>query len=214
MAGDRLPQVVDNEIYRRAKPESFTKGSLNQLLDIADKVAIQRLSGLAPAVRATLFEAAAADLKNLGRALTEAELNSLAAYMTGLDKSAAGRILRAVAQTPSKMQLLARDGVRDAILSSNDQSAAVGMMLAADSAVPDIAGIAQHFQLAWDGKVAPRLVWEKHPVVTGSLGVFILAVLSLIKRLIFGRRRKVIIQQIPMAIRNGAPRIKSKGPHV
>jgi hypothetical protein len=209
LAGDRLPIVVEYEIHKRTKPQSFTVGSLKQLLDVADKVAIQRLAGLEPPVRAALFEAAAPELKGLGRSLTEAELTTLARYLTGLDKGASGRVLRAVAATPSKMQLLAREAVRDGILSSADQSAAVGMMLAADSVVPDPWALAAHAQLAWDGKVAPRLMWEKHPVVTGGAGVFALMILGMLKRLIFGRRQKVIIKQVVAAGSATAPAIKS-----
>lgn len=210
LAGDRLPLVVENEIYKRSKPQNYTAASLGQLLDIGDKVAIQRLAGLDQQVRAALFEAAAADLKGLGRSLTEPELVALARYLTGLDKGASGRVLRAVAQAPSRMQLLARDGVRDGILASRDQSAAVGMMLAADSAIPDPWSIAQHAQMAWDGKVAPRLMWEKHPASTISVGLIGLIILSMLKRLIFGRRQKVIIKHIPAPVSASAPPIKHR----
>jgi hypothetical protein len=205
LAGDRLPLVVETEIHRRAKPQAFTAASLKQLLDVSDRVAIQRLAGLDAPVRAALFEAAAPDLKVLGRSLTEAELTALSRYLTGLDKGASGRVLRAVAQTPSRMQVLARDGVRDGILGSRDQAAALGMMLAADSVAPDPWAIWAHGQLAWEGKVAPRLMWEKHPVATGGAGVFALMILGMLKRLIFGRRQKVIIKQVSAT----APAIKS-----
>lgn len=210
LAGPRLPLIVEGEIYKRSKPESFTAASLNQLLDVGDKVAIQKLASLDPPVRATLFEAAAAELKNLGRALTEPELAALARYLTGLDKSASGRVLRAVAQTPSRMQLLAQEGVRDGILASKDQGAAVGMMLAADSGLPDPYLIVQHAQLVLDGKVAPRLMWEKHPAISVSLGVLVVVVLSMLKRLIFGRRQKVIVKQVAVPASTSAPPIKSR----
>ena len=210
LAGDRLSSVVENEIHKRAKPQSFTAASLAQLLDIGDKIAIQNLAGLDPKVRAVLFDAAASDLKGLGRSLNEAELVALSRYLTGLDKTASGRILKAVAQVPSRMQLLARDGVRDGIVGSRDQAAAVGMMLAADGAIPDPWLIAQHAQLAWDGKVAPRLLWEKHPASTVSAGLIVLIVLSMLKRLIFGRRQKVIVKQIAVPVAASAPPIRSR----
>ena len=210
LAGERLSFVVENEVHKRSKPQNYTAATLGQLLDIGDKVAIQRLAGLDPQVRATLFEAAAADLKGLGRSLTEPELVALARYLTGLDKGASGRVLRAVAQSPSRMQLLARDGVRDGILASRDQSAAVGMMLAADGGLADPWSVATHAQLAWDGKVAPRLMWEKHPATSVSLGLVMLIILSMLKRLIFGRRQKVIIKHVPAPVSSSAPAIKSR----
>jgi hypothetical protein len=82
-------------------------------------------------------------------------------------------------------------------------------MLAADGVAPDPWAIVAHAQLAWEGKVAPWLMWEKHPVATGGAGVFALMILGMLKRLIFGRRQKVIIKQVPAVASASAPPIKS-----
>src|SRR6202008_3619919 len=51
VAGDSLPKVVENEIHRRAKPEAFTKASLQRLLALQDRLAVTRLASLTPAAR-------------------------------------------------------------------------------------------------------------------------------------------------------------------
>ncbi len=207
IAGDDLAKVVENELHRRAKPDGFTKLSLSRLLSLGDKVAITRLASLPPASRETLFELDAKELRNLGRALDEKELGSLAGYMTGLDKGAGTRLLQAVALAPAKMQVLARTSVREGIIASKDQSAAVGMMLASDT-VPDPWQVASHVRNVMDGKIAPILLWEKHPAFVGTAVALALMILLMFKRLIFGRRPKVIVQRVE----SHAPPIRSARP--
>lgn len=207
IAGEDLGKVVEAELHRRAKPDGFTKVSLARLLSLGDKVAITRLASLPPASRETLFELDAKDLRSLGRALDEKELGSLSGYMTGLDKTAGTRLLQAVALVPAKMQVLARTAVRDGIIASKDQSAAVGMMLASDT-VPDPWQVATHARYVMDGKVAPILLWEKHPAFVGAAAALALMILLMLKRLLFGRRQKVIVQRVE----SPAPPIRSAGP--
>jgi hypothetical protein len=194
VAGASLPKVVEYEVYRRAKPDSFTSASLQRLLGLQDKLAITRLAALSPAARTPLFELDGSELKTLARALDDSQLDSLSRYLTGLDKVPAQRVLRAVAQTPSRMAELAKPRVLDAILSSSDQAAAVGMMLQASS-MPDIGQLMDHARLVLDGRVSPLLLWEKHPVSLVAAGVLLLVLLLLLRRLLFGTRPKIIVHQ-------------------
>lgn len=203
LAGDKLPQVLSHEIHRRSKPDAYTKASLGKLLDLNDKVAIVRLAGLSPSARTSLFELKSAELIPLARAMTETELASLSGYMTGLEKSAANRLLLSVAQVPSRMQALSAPRVYNAVVASRDQAAAVGMMLAADT-VPDPWQVAAHTQLVLDGKVSPILLWEKHNVFVITAAILSLVLLTMFKRLLFGRRQKVIIQRVQVPSNNGA----------
>ncbi len=64
------------------------------------------------------------------------------------------------------MQVLASARVRDAVIASPDQSAAVEMMLrdsgaGIDAAIADV-------RAAWEGRIAPVLIWEKHPLLIGA----------------------------------------------
>ena len=193
IAGERLAQVAEFEIYRRAKPEQFTRASLDRLLAVQDRPAILRLAALEPGARTALFELGTDEVRSLARALTEGELDSLSRYLTGLQKPVALRLLRAVALSPARMQTLGRPSVRNAILASRDQEAAVAMMLRADDVVlPQ--NVIEDIRLAVDGRIAPALAWEKHPggVVLAGLGLLIL--LGMLKRLIFPRRQRVIVQ--------------------
>ena len=194
VAGDSLGKVVEFDIYRKAKPDAFTKASLQRLLGLQDRVAITRLAGLQPAARDTLFELDANQLTTLARTLDEAQLDSLSRYLTGLDKSSAQRVLHVVGQTPARMAELGKPSVRDAILSSSDQAAAVGMMLQTNT-VPDPTVLLAHAQLVLDGRVSPLLLWEKHALWLSAAAVLSLMLLLILKRLMFGTRPKIVVHE-------------------
>jgi hypothetical protein len=189
VAGDGLSKVVEFGFYRRANPDTFTKASLQRLLALEDRLAITRLAGLEPAARVPLFELESDELKKLARALDEMQLDSLARYLTGLEKESAQRVLHAVALTPARMQELGRPSVREAILASRDQAAAVAMMLRTDT-VLDPRLVLEHAQLVLDGRVSPLLLWEKHPLAVGAAGLLALLLLLTMRRLVSGRRHK------------------------
>jgi hypothetical protein len=196
VAGDSLPKVVEYEVHRRAKPEAFTKASLQRLLGLQDRLAITRLASLTPAARTSLFELETAELKALARALDDTQLDSLSRYLTSLDKASAQRVLRAVAQTPARMAELGKPRVRNAIIASSDQAAAVGMMLQANS-LPDPTLMLEHVKLVLDGRVSPWLLWEKDPVALVGTGLLALILLLLTRRLLFGTRPKIVVQHSP-----------------
>ena len=92
------------------------------------------------------------------------------------------------------MAELAKPGVREAILASSDQAAAVGMMLQASS-MPDVSQLVDHARLVIDGRVSPLLLWEKHPLTIVASGVLLLVLLLILRRLMFGTRPKIVVQQ-------------------
>jgi len=193
VAGDALPKVVEYDLHRRANAADFSKASLQRLLSLDDRVAITRLASLTAAARTPLFELEPGELKSLARSLDEPQLDSLSRYLTGLDRSSAQRILRVVAQTPARMVELAKPRLRDAILASSDQAAAVNMMLQINS-VPDPNAMMDHVRLVIDGRVSPLLLWEKYPVTLVATAFLALALLLMLKRLMFGSRPRIIVE--------------------
>jgi hypothetical protein len=188
LAGDSLPKVVELSLYRRTQPDQLSRASLQRLLALEDQLAIVRLASIDRAARDTLFELNDADLKNLARSLTEDELSSLSRYLTGLQKEPRERVLQAVAANPARIHSLSSDRVRQAVVASTDQSAAVSMMLRTGGAL-DPGVIAQDVRLVADGRVSPILLWEKHPLVIVGLVLVVLLVLLLLHRLLFTRPR-------------------------
>jgi hypothetical protein len=180
LAGDHLGQVVDYELHRRMSPKDLTEASLDRILALNDRAAIVKIASLPPAARDSLFNLDASDLNVLLRALSEHELKSLAGYLDGLRPGPRGRVLKAIAANPAKMQLLASPTIRERIIASPDQAAAADMMLASSGGLsPRL--VIHDAKLVWEGRVAPLLLWDKHPqalVLAGFLAFIILAWLS------------------------------------
>lgn len=185
VAGTRLAAVLEYDIHKRARPEDLTRTALDRILSLDDRNAILRVASVPAKARDALFTLDSGDLNILARNLSEAELTTLASYLDGLEKVPRERVLRAVATSPSKMQILARDRVRDAIIASADQTAAVTMMLETPAVFsPRI--FAEDSLLVFDGKIAPVLLWDKHPagvvLITLLFGIVVLWLGRLFRR--------------------------------
>ncbi|MFY0613795.1 MAG: hypothetical protein JXQ99_19850 [Hyphomicrobiaceae bacterium] len=189
LAGDQLDKVIAFDIHKRAKPTELSQASLARILALNDRLAMARVAGIGREARDVLLELDRDKLVNLSRSLTEAELQTLSGYLTGLGPDASQRVLRVVAGSPAKMRSLGNARVRDAILASRDQTAAVGMMLS-DPPLLDITAVLRHVQLVWDGRVNPILIWDKHPAVVVAAGFLTLFFLMMLRSLLFGRRRR------------------------
>lgn len=186
LAGDRIGEVLETEIYRRAEADDFTRPTLDRLLALGDRTSVARLAGAGREARDVLFALGDGDLKSLAKNLSEAELQTLASYLTGLQGGARERVLKAVAASPAKMQALAPATVRDAILSSADQDAAANMMLR-DTKGFQPQAFAEDVQLVFEERVSPWLLWYRHPVGVAGSGLAALLLLVWLKRL-FRRR--------------------------
>lgn len=188
LAGADLPKVVALGLYRRTSPDDLTTAALQRILALDDRLAILRLAAIDRAARDALFELPDAELKSLARSLTEAELATLSRYLTGLQPQPREQVLRAVAANPARMQWLASDRVRVAVVTSADQTAAVDMMLRTNS-VLDPAVIVKDARLVVDGRISPILLWDKHPVVIVGALLALIILLLMLRRLLFPRRR-------------------------
>jgi hypothetical protein len=182
LAGDKLNTVVEYEIHRRAAPTDFTRATLDRLLALDDRAAIIRLASVPREARDALFGLAPAKLKVLVSTLSEHELTTLASYLKGLQQGPRELILNAVAAEPARMQILASASVRDAIISSADQSAAAEIMLRESRGISP-RDMLRDAQLAWDGRISPWLLWNKHPIGIIIAGLILLVLLAWLRRL-------------------------------
>ena len=193
VAGDLISKVVKFEVFRRAEPGDFTKISLGQLFALDDSLAVTRMAGTGRAARDVLFELNPAALTKVARVLDGPELETLASYMTGLSKEPRDQLLVAVGEAPAELRILSRPRVRDAVLASADQAAAVSMVLApAQDATLKTTG--EDLKLAWDGRIAPILIWEKHPMAAIALAAALILILLFFRRLVRPRGRIAAVQ--------------------
>lgn len=187
LAGNRLDRVVDYELHRRMSPKDLTAASLDRILALNDRAAIVKIAGVPPTARDALFSLDSNDLNVLLRSLSEDELKSLADYLDGLRPGPRETVLKTIAASPAKMQLLASQSVREGIIASRDQSAAAAMMLEPAGGLSPRA-VLDDAQLVWEGRVVPLLLWNKHPQAVVAAGLLSLVVIAWLARL-FRRRR-------------------------
>ncbi|MFM9938829.1 MAG: hypothetical protein ACKVP7_04960 [Hyphomicrobiaceae bacterium] len=191
LAGDLVGRVAEDELHRRNKPAAFTRAALSRLLGLNDRQAAGRLAALDAGPRDVMLELSARDLRTLARALSEPELNSLSGYVGALEGEIAKRLVQTVVTRPEAMLLLAPDGVRAAVLASRDKAAALAMLLRAEGQF-DWSRVLEDVALARHGAIEPRLILTRHPLPSLLAGIGGLMLLSLVWRMLFGRRGRRI----------------------
>ncbi|RUO97332.1 hypothetical protein [Hyphomicrobium sp.] len=187
LAGDQLPTVVNYELHKRIEPKDLTRASLDRILALQDRTAIIKIASVPASARDLLFTLNSNDLNALLRSLSDDELEALAGYLSGLKPGAREKVLQLVAAEPVKMQVLASKRVRERIIGSRDQSAAVDMMLAPNLGL-STGALVRDATLAWEGRVDPFLLWDKHPAAASLAGILGLIMLFWVGRLFRPRR--------------------------
>lgn len=187
ISGDGLGQVVAFDLYRTADPDSFTKTSLKRVLALDDRLAISRFGTLSAPARERLFELETDQVKKLARGLTAPELATLASYLTGLSPGPQKTILSVIADEPSRLQIFNSMAVRNAVIASKDQAAAVDMLLRHERA--SLATIKADVQLAFDGRITPQLIVTKHPLAVAAFIIAVILMLLMVLRLMLPRGR-------------------------
>ncbi|MBN9246582.1 MAG: hypothetical protein J0I81_03885 [Hyphomicrobium sp.] len=187
LASDQLGKVTDYELHKRISPKDLTRASLDRILALNDRIAIIRIASVPPDAREMLFTLGSSDLDSLLRSLSEDELRALAGYLSGLKPGPREKVLRAVSADPAKMQVLASRRVRERIIASSDQGAAADMMLA-PAAGYSTKVLGDDIKLVWEGRVAPLLLWDKHPQAIVGAGLIGLILLAWLARLFRPRR--------------------------
>ena len=188
LAGPLLPKVIDHGIYRRSKPADYTRAQLARIMALDDRAVIGRLTTVGKPARDALLSLRDADLVGLARGVSETDLDSLGGYLTGLQPDRPRAAADDHCRRPERgCRPFRPPRIRDAVLSSADQLAAVEMMLRADKGL-DLATIRRDAELVLDSKVSPLLLWEKHPIAVAGAGIAGLVLLLLLMRL-FSRPR-------------------------
>lgn len=189
VAGERIDKVLEFEVFQRAKPGDFTTQSLDRVVSLEDPVAIKRLVAIPPTTRDVLFDLDPKVLTAAARGLDEAELNTFAGYLTGLPPQTRQRLLDHVAAEPAALKSLSRPRVRDAVLASKDQGAALDIILRSDNGDTP-AALQNDVRLAWEGQINPQLLWHRHPILVVMAGLALVILVLLLRRIFRAPRPK------------------------
>jgi len=193
LAGDRIDDVLRFNVYSRLRPEQISRPELERLLDVDDQRAVYRLAALPSAARERLLALPGAKVRDLAGQLQENELLALARYQTELPDTASRALLESVANDPARMEKLARSGLQDAILSSENEDAAVDMLLNPGGYF-SLFGMVNNFGKVRAGQVEPRVFVEAYTWTLAMATTALLIFIILVARLIRGRRTTIVVK--------------------
>jgi hypothetical protein len=181
VAGTRIDKVLEYELFRRAQPGDFTTGSLERVVALDDPVAIKRLAAIPPATRDLLFELDPKVLTAAARSLDEPQLTVLTSYLAGLSPQSRRLLLDRASQI-AVLKSLTDPRIRDAVIASRDQEAALRIVLRPedDDTVQDLQN---DVRLAWERQIDARLLWYRHPILVALSALAIVILVLLIRRL-------------------------------
>ncbi|MEM7619147.1 MAG: hypothetical protein AAF228_01625 [Pseudomonadota bacterium] len=199
LANTKIDKVVQLQLHKTTLPDTFTQSALQKLLSLQDTKTITSISGFSVKKRNALLGLSKSDFKTFSNQLSPEQLSSLAFYLSSLEPNISRKLVSGIKNNPQKIILLDRTEVRNGILASSNQQKAISYILREPSSLeflnfPDDAG------LVLQGEIHPFLLWSKQPFAVMISGfIFLLLSLSLY-RLIFGRRKPVVVQYVPQDI--------------
>jgi hypothetical protein len=95
-------------------------------------------------------------------------------------------------EDPAIIQGLSGEGLRQAVIGSRDQLAALNMLTREDTNLLSYGRILKDVELVRDGSVGYRVFWERYWLSIVAAGFLLLVLLSWIRRLLFGRPQVII----------------------
>jgi hypothetical protein len=128
VAGDRLEQVVDYEIYRHKAPTDFSQRSLTRLLETDDFHTISALSLLNRDEMDALLTLSSPTLNALSEQLRIQDFSTVAWYADALEPEARDAFVVRLLERPSRLEKFAPEGVRNAVAESREPLSAVAMV--------------------------------------------------------------------------------------
>ncbi len=197
VAGTRIDKVLEYELFQRARPGDFTTRSLERIVALNDAVAIKRLATVPPETRDLLFELDPVVLTAASRTLDGAQLTVFAGYLAGLNPEARQLLLDRITSETAVLNIVSEPGLRDAVLASRDQTAALRIILRpAGFNAPD--DLKNDVRLAWERQIDIRILWYRHPILVAVAAVGLAIMLLLLRRL-FRRPRPATTAAVSQA---------------
>ncbi len=190
LAGTRLDDVIDNEIYRYKTPDGFSQQTLNRLLATDNASTIARVAALPKEAMDTLLQQLpTANLNALADEFDTAELQTVAQYADALAPEPFSALFVRLIERPSRLEKFAPEAVKDAVISSREPLAAVAFL----GSEPTIGflgwdfteGLTRDAVAVFSGAVSSRLFLAKYDLGSLLLLLVVIGVALSIGRIIF-----------------------------
>ena len=184
VAGNRLEEVVNSEIYRHKKPTDFSQRSLTRLLDTDNFHTISALSLLDRDEMNALLELSGPTINALSEGLRIQDFSTVAWYADALEPEARDAFIVRLLERPSRLEKFAPPNVRNAVVNSREPLQAVAFVGSEPKAgifgIDLAQGFANDLASVIAGTVNARLISAKYALGTLSLFSVLLVMLAAI----------------------------------
>ena len=183
LAGTRLNEVVENEIYRTKTPEDFSQRTLNRLLDTDNVVTIAKVAMLPKEEMETLLGLPTANLNALTSEFGSSQLQTISWYAGALAQEPFSALVVRLLERPSRLEKFSPGAVKTAVANSREPLSAVAFL----GSEPEFGiagtnlmqGFGRDLSTILSGTVSRRLLPAKY-----DLGSLLLLIVMLIVALI------------------------------
>lgn len=186
LAGTRLDEVVDREVYRYKDPKDFSQETLTRLLDTDNVVTIAKVAALPRAAMETLLALPTASLSALTGEFGSSQLETIAWYADVLEQEPFNALVVRLIERPSRLEKFTPPSVRNAVVGSREPLTAVTFLGREPSFGPAgfdlVGGFGRDLSAVLSGSVSTRLLPAKYEVSS------LLALLAILAALLFAAR--------------------------
>lgn len=163
LAGPRLDDVADFEVYRYKDPEAFSQRTLARLLDTDNAGTVARVAALPAEPMTTLLGLPIGSLNALAGELGTAGLQTVAWYADALAKDPFNALVVGLTERPSRLARFEPEGVRNAVVRSREPETAVAFLGSEPGTGPGfISNLNRDVSTVFRGEVDGRLLLAKY----------------------------------------------------
>jgi hypothetical protein len=167
LAGTRLDDVVDTEVYRYKNPTDFSQRTLARLLDTDDVVTIAKVASLPRREMDTLLELPTVNLNALTAEFSSRQLETVAWYANALAQEPLNALIVRLIEHPPRLEKFAPEAVRHAVAGSREPLAAVALVGSEPGVLVDLPlTLGRDLSTVLAGGVSGRLLWAKYNLST------------------------------------------------
>lgn len=190
LAGTRLNDVVNREIYRYKTPEDFSQRTLTRLLDTDNVVTIAEVAVLPKREMETLLELPTANLNALTSEFGSSQLQTVSWYADALAQEPFNALVVRLVERPSRLAKFTPEGARNAVVNSREPLSAVAFLGGETgfgfAGIDLMQGFGRDLSTILSGTVSSRLLLAKYDLSSlFSLVVMLVVTFAVISVLLF-----------------------------
>lgn len=196
LAGTRLDDLVDLEVYRYKRPGAFSQTTLLRLLNMESPVTVARVAALPEGPMNTLLTLPTTSLNALADEFSAAQLQTVTWYADALAQEPFNALIVRLLERPSRLARFEPGATRDAVVHSRIPATAVTFLGGEPGLGLDfLYSFNRDLSTVFRGEVSGRLLLAKYDLGGLLLVGMLLVIVTLFVVLILSRLSKLFRRQ-------------------